>query len=361
MFAEAWRISIIHPFLKKIGAVLLAKNYHPVSNLKFVSKVMEKCVLKQFINHCNCNSLIPDYQSAYHSNYSCETAVVKLVDDILNNMESKKGTALMAIDLSAVFDMVDHDILLDVLHCFESYLRPRYCKVAIAESYSTHRKLDFSVPQGSCVVANIFNAYTSTLILVIPRSIDIHGFADDHTLKDKVRIGDHTKERKCITNLENCATEVKNWMDKNRFRMNDEKNRIHYVSSRQLAKKIDTDCLNVNRTTIQEGEVIKYLGIWLDLQLNFKHHITMKCRVAMLNLQRIKMIQKYLTKDVANTLALGLVISHLDYCNAVLAGLPDTDISHLQRIQNICGKTVLGRDKYETSTRCLLELHWLPI
>ena len=132
-------------------------------------------------------------------------------------------------------------------------------------------------------------------------------------------------------------------------------------SSRQLAKKIDTGCLNVNGTTIQKGEVIKYLGIWLDSQLKFKHHITMKCRVALINLQRIKMIQKYLTKDVANTLALGLVISHLDYCNAILAGLPDTDISCLQRIQIICAKTILGQDKYESSTRCLLELHWLPI
>ena len=81
----------------------------------------------------------------------------------------------------------------------------------------------------------------------------------------------------------------------------------------------------------------------------------------MLNLQRIKMIQKYLTKDTANTLALGLVISHLDYCNAILAGFPDTGISCLQRIQNICAKTVLGPDKYESSTRCHLELHWLPI
>ena len=51
---------------------------------------------------------------------------------------------------------------------------------------------------------------------------------------------------------------------------------------------------------------------------------------------------KSLTKDAANTLALGLVISHLDYCNAILVGLPDTDISCLQRIQNICAKTVLG-------------------
>ena len=81
----------------------------------------------------------------------------------------------------------------------------------------------------------------------------------------------------------------------------------------------------------------------------------------MLNLQRIKMIRKYLTKDATNTLALGLVISHHDYCNAILVGLPDIDISHLQRIQNICAKTVLGSDTYKSSMRCLLDLHWLAI
>ena len=247
VLAEAWKISIIHPLLKKIGADLLAKNYCAVSNLKFVSKAIKKCVLKQFINHCNGYSLIPDYQFAYHSIYSCETAVVKLVDDILNNMESKKGTALMAIDLSAAFDTVDHNILLDVLHnkfgirgialnCFESYVRPRYCTLCNAESYSTHRKLDFSVPQGSCMGANIFNAYTATVTSAIPRSIEIHGFADDHTLKYKFKIGDHTEERKCITNF--CATEVKNWMDKNRLRMNDEKTKFIMFSSRLLAKRL---------------------------------------------------------------------------------------------------------------------------
>ena len=137
--------------------------------------------------------------------------------------------------------------------------------------------------------------------------------------------------------------------------MNDDKTEFIIFPSRQLAKKINTHILNVNRTIIQKSEVIRYLGAWLDLQLNFKHHITMKCRVAMLNLQRIKMIWKYLTKDAANALALGLVISHLNYCNAILMGFPDTDISCLQRIQNICAKAVLGQDKYESSTRCLLD------
>ena len=205
------------------------------------------------------------------------------MDDILNNMESKEGPALMAIDLSAALDTVDHDILLDVLHnkfgirgialnWFESYLRPRYCKVCIVESYFTHRKLDFSVLQGSCAGANIFNAYSSTIISVRQGSVDIHSFANNHALKDKFKIGSHNEEKKCISNLENCAIEVKDWMDKNRLCMNDDKMEFIKFSSRQLAKKIDTDCLNVNGTIIQKSKVIRYLGIWLDSELNFKHY-----------------------------------------------------------------------------------------
>ena len=58
---------------------------------------------------------MPDYQSAYGENYSCETTLIKIVDDILWSMENGEVTALMALDLSAAFDTVDHEILLKVL------------------------------------------------------------------------------------------------------------------------------------------------------------------------------------------------------------------------------------------------------
>ena len=70
--------------------------------------------------HCNLHKLMPDYQLAYHHGYSCETAITKLVDDILWAMENQQGTAVMALDLSAAFNMVDHEIPLSVLkHNFE--------------------------------------------------------------------------------------------------------------------------------------------------------------------------------------------------------------------------------------------------
>ena len=95
--------------------------------------------------------------------------------------------------------------------------------------------------------------------------------------------------------------------------------------------------------------------------MTLKRHITKKCSTAMLRFQRIKLIRRYLTKDAASTLVLGLVISHLDYCNSILYGLPDCDINTFKRIQNMSAKLVLQCKKSDSATQCLKDLHWLPI
>ena len=70
IFAEEWKTVIVHPLLKKLGSELTPSNYRPVSNLSFLSKLLEKCALQQFNKHCITNKLLPDYQSAYRKNYS---------------------------------------------------------------------------------------------------------------------------------------------------------------------------------------------------------------------------------------------------------------------------------------------------
>ena len=102
--------------LEKMGLELITLNYQPVSNLSFLSKVLERCVVNQFTAHCDVNNLLPGYQSAYKRNYSCETALIKITNDCLWDMENQMVTAMVAIDLSVAFDTVDHAILLDVLN-----------------------------------------------------------------------------------------------------------------------------------------------------------------------------------------------------------------------------------------------------
>ena len=153
IFASQWKVALVKPLLKKMGLALVAPNYHPVSNLPFLSKVLERCVVNQFTAHCDANNLFPSYQLPYRRNYSCETALIKITNDCLWAMENQMVTAPVAIDLSATFDTVHHEILLEVLNkkfglqntalqWFDNYLRPRSCKVSV---HGVHSKEQITI------------------------------------------------------------------------------------------------------------------------------------------------------------------------------------------------------------------------
>ena len=78
--------------------------------------------------------------------------------------------------------------------------------------------------------------------------------------------------------------------------------------------------------------VIKCLGTYLDATLSMKTHTTNKCKMAMLNLLKIRNIRKIQTVDACKTLVQGFIISHLNYCNSILSELPDSTIKKFQRI-----------------------------
>ena len=99
----------------------------------------------------------------------------------------------------------------------------------------------------------------------------------------------------------------------------------------------------------------------MNKNLNFKKQITEKCKIACMNLYRIKNIRQYLTLDACKVLVLGLVIVHLDYANSIYSGLPNKDMLKLQRIQNLAAKMILGKSKTASSTQALKVLHWLPV
>ena len=81
----------------------------------------------------------------------------------------------------------------------------------------------------------------------------------------------------------------------------------------------------------------------------------------MLNLLKVKATRKFLTKRASLKAVIVLVTLHLDYANSILVGLPTLALNNYKRVQNIAAKIVLGRSKYESSPKCLVELHWLPI
>ena len=131
--------------------------------------------------------------------------------------------------------------------------------------------------------------------------------------------------------------------------------------SRHQLQKCTTKSLSANGEEIPHSNCIKYLSTWMDQELSFRQHILNKCRVAMLNIQWIKLIRDILNKDTTHTLVLGLVMSHLDYYNAIFYGLPKVYLKRLQRVQNVAAKLVLNKSCRDSVTECMIHLHWLTI
>ena len=161
--------------------------------------------------------------------------------------------------------------------------------------------------------------------------------------------------------LQECLISIKQWMDETRLKMNPSKTEFIYFGNAKQLQKCTANSINVAGDLIVRSEVIRYLGVWLNSTLNFKTHVTKKCKVAMLNFIRIRSIHHLLTEDATSSLVLSLCISQLDCCNSVLYGLLDITINKMQKIQNICACLVLRKHKWDSTTACLTTLQWLPV
>jgi hypothetical protein len=350
----------------------LLQSYRPISNLSLLSKITEKSALSQLTPYCDANNLLPIYQSAYRTHHSTETATIKDINDLLWDMESTKVSGLVAIDLSAAFDTVDHDTLLSVLdRCFgisgkalswfDSYLRPRQMHVSIRNTSSSPLQLPFSVPQGSAAGPILFTTYASTLQHVTDQSeLQISGYADDHLIYGSFLSSKPESEREFHDALTSCLAKVQQWMNLNRLKMNSEKTEFLLCGHKSQLRKCNITTLNVGDTVVPVADNIKYLGLIVDAELNFKAHIKNKCRIASLNLRNIKALRRHLTIDSCKTLVQALVLSHLEYGSAIFADLPTATIKPAQLVLNHAARVILRRQKSSSATAALRDLEWLP-
>ena len=168
-------------------------------------------------------------------------------------------------------------------------------------------------------------------------------------------------EVEAAESLSRCLDKVKNWMNSCHLKMNTDRTEAIIFGSRQQIKKCRLTAIEVCGDSIPYSESIRYLGVGIDSNLCLHNHIAAKCRIAMYNLFKIADIRNFLTTEACHTAILAMVISHLDYANAIMVGLPEKHIAKLQRAQNMAAKVVLKRGKYTSSKDSLQSLHWLPI
>ena len=173
------KTAVVKPLLKKPSLDKnLLKNYRPISNLPFLSKILEKVVLHKLLSHLQESNLSNPFQSAYRAGHSTDTVLLRIVNDILSALDNDNISVLLLLDLSAAFDTTDHQILLSrlnsvfgiqsaVLQWFQSYLSDRYQSLSVNNSSSSPSQLVYGVPQGSVLGPILFVLYTTPLSDII--------------------------------------------------------------------------------------------------------------------------------------------------------------------------------------------------
>ena len=223
---------------KVASCSIIVVYYRPISNLPFLSKILEKVVLHKLLSHLLENNLSNPFQSAYRAGCSTETVLLRIVNDIPSALDNDNISVLL-LDLSAAFDTLDHQILLSrlnsvfgiqstALQWFHSYLPDRYQSTSVNNSSSSPSQLMYGVPQGSVLGPILFVLYTTPLSDIIANhSVNHQLFADDTQLQKSAPLNEVTNLTK---ELNVCTDNIKTWMTENQLKLNDGQNRSSSLS-----------------------------------------------------------------------------------------------------------------------------------
>jgi len=333
---------------------------------------MERVVANRISEHLNEYNLLDTYQSAYREGHSTETALLRVQNDILRAMDDGDVVILLMLDLSAAFDVVNHQVLLrrlkerfgitgDALDWIESYLSNRTQCVRIDGCDSDKCNLTCGVPQGSVLGPILFSLFTTPLgdIGHIHKMFN-HFYADD----SQYYIAFNPKEinpENVVYQVEKCVSDVRKWMLENRLKLNDDKTELIVFASKRYSHLSTSLQLKVGDIVITPSPFVRDLGVFFDDRLSMDTHVANTRKQAYHQIRLIGQIRPYITTEIAKSLMRCLVLSRLDYCNSLLFDIPKCLLRKLQVVQNTAARVVFKLRRRDHITPALISLHWLPM
>jgi hypothetical protein len=361
-----YKHAFVRPLLKKPNLdVRDLNNYRPVSNLSFLSKVVEKIVLAQLCDYLESNSLLDVMQSAYRKQHSCETALTLVSSTILRAMDNGMITPLVMLDLSAAFDTVEHSRLLnklesagitgDALNWLRVYLSDRSQSVVINDEVSSPSQLLTGVPQGSVLGPVLFSMYVSDLSNLLSRhDIGHMSYADD------LQIFSPTLPSELVPTmdrLERCILEVREWLNNNHLVINEKKTEFIIFGTKRQLSKVPPLNLHVGEFLISQSDTIRNLGVHFDPLLTFECHIKKVCQTAYFFLRYISNARRTMDSKALKLVIDALVMSRIEYCASLMIGLSSKLTKRVNRVIKHCDKLTRGNTSLsfeQRSTRRLL-------
>ena len=372
-FPTALKTAYVTPLLKKHNLNPMdPANYRPISNLSTIGKILERLALARLRPVILSNPNYSSYQSAYRPLHSTETAALKIMNDLLMNVDNSHATMLVSLDLSAAFDTVNHDKLLNrladeygfsgcILSWFESYIKDRTQVVKVGSFSGETTKCMSGVPQGSVLGPLLFSVYISPISrLITTHGIQHHKYADDTTLY--VRLDPSTSLTR--SHLEHCLNQVSHWFWQNDLELNPAKSEAVAFGTPTQIKKANAgqpQTICTAGENIHIADHVKIIGVTFDKHLSFNKHVTNVTQECNFHTRALRHIRPLLDYSTANMLACSIVHSRLDYCNSTLVGASNHNISRLQLVQNNLARVVCQASRHDSATELLKKLHWLPV
>ena len=351
------RHAIVTPILKKSGLdAANVLNYRPISNLTYISKLVERMVNQQVVAYLDENKLLLKLQSGFRAWHSTDTALLKVLFDILLSADQQQVTLLVLLDMSAAFDTVDHAILLQrlessfgvsggVLSWLSSFLDGRTQRVHLLDSTSLVEFVRSGVPQGSILGPLLFLLYTADIHLIASDfGLNVHCYADDGQLYISSKAG---AAESSIERVTACINQLDRWMSSNRLKLNSDKTQLIWLGSRQQLLKVNPDSILLGASTVRFQSLVVDLGVVLDSNLSMRDHVSRLCRTSYYQPRQLRVIRRSLTTRACTQLVLALVNSRLDYCNSLLSGITDQLLSQRQSVLRASARLVLQRRNIE--------------
>ena len=370
IFPAQWKTAKTIPLHKK-NEKMYMKNYRPVSLLPIYSKILERAVFCQVIEYMESNQLIHPSHHGFRAKHNTSTALLEMFDGWLEAFDNDDITAVIMLDLSAAFDVVDHKILLDKLNLYgfeskeilwmQSYLTGRSQQVYVDGALSDPLLLEAGVPQGSILGPLLYIIFTNDLPEVVHDHLSENNtfynshckscgslccFADDSTYsksdKDVEKLKDDIKDK---------FNDISNYMSRNKLVLNSEKTHLLIMSSSMKHKKYDNFgiVLDTGQEMVEPVDNEKLLGCSISNNFKYDNHIrdNEKSMIKILN-SRINALRKtsYIaTFKTRKMIAEGIIMSNILYIITVYGSCSNYLLSLLQVVQN-------------SAARCVTRLPW---
>ena len=346
-FTKQWKTSKILPAFKNKGTRFDLKNYRPLSNLPEVSKLAERAVYDQLFEYLVKHSLIHPNHHGYLSNCSTSTALQQMYDVWLQALDEGNMAAVLFLDLSAGFDVVNHEILLkkldkynfhiDTLKWFESYLCERLQGVQVESAMSPPLPVPYGVPQGSILGPLLFLLYVNELpeVIRIKNNEENNGETKDEVVvyaDDTTSVTADSDPEILIQKIQRHAEILPAWFRDNDLVVSGEKTKMMVVatSANRANNIIDTGLslnIEVCNEIVKESESEKLLGLIVNNSATWHHHLygnqdnpgllkQLSQRIGIL-----KQVRRFMTDRQFRMVKNGIFTSKLLYCITTWGGI----------------------------------------